>query len=131
MSRKGIQNVKTGELKRIASAAIPWLARFQRTPIEVMLARMNGVRWAMELTADQVAMAVAAAPYVHPRLAAVAIQETPDPNMERRRDMLRGLSYQQRQQILDIMATAQVQQLEAVAEEAEPDGGLKEPDERS
>jgi len=117
---------RTAERRLVASAGITWLRRFQRAPVEVMLARMNGVPWAMALSADQIAMAVAAAPYVHPRLAAVAIQETADPNLERRRDMLRGLNYQQRQQILDILATAQVQQIEAVAESADVGPGETE-----
>lgn len=80
---------------------------------------MNGHDWAMELTPEQVSMAVAAAPYVHPKLNAVAFTETADASAERKRDALRNLDYHQRQEILKILAAAQQQQIEAIAEAIE------------
>ena len=118
--KKGTPNRKLHP-RRISAAEGIALAKAQkRTPLEVILGRMNGEPWAEALTPEQLACAIAAAPYVHPKLAAVAYTPLPDAAEARRRDLLRGLSYAQRQAILDIMATAQVQQIEGEASEAGP-----------
>lgn len=75
-----------------------------RTPLQFLLAVMSGRE--PEVEKQRFDAAVAAAPYVHPRLAAVAIKEIPDGNAERRKSMLAGLNYQQRQAIAGILAAA-------------------------
>ena len=117
---------RTVQVTRSVINGIALAAKLKKTPLDVMLARMSGDAWAMALTREQVEMAVAAAPYVHPKLAAVAYMPPSDHRAEQRRDMLRGLGYHQRQAILDILATAQVQQIEGAAEAAE-DSSSEEP----
>jgi hypothetical protein len=46
-------------------------------PLDVMLRRMHGD---MTITDQQFEAAVAAAPYVHPRMAAMAVQTVPEPD---------------------------------------------------
>ena len=100
--------------------------KFNRLPLEVILGKANGDPRFDDFTDQQVEWMIAAAPYVHPRLAAVAYIPPNDGRAEQRRDMLRNLGYHQRQAILDILATAQVQQLEGAAEAAE-DSSNEEP----
>jgi hypothetical protein len=81
-----------------------------RTPLQFLLGVQNAAAWVAEIPDEQLARrttaAIAAAPYCHARLAAVAIKEVPDANAERRKSMLAGLNYQQRQAIAGILAAA-------------------------
>ena len=73
-------------------------------PLDVILRRMRGDVTVTELQSQA---AVAAAPYCHARLAAVAcVAQPPDSERDRRRDLLRSLSYQQRKEIPDILDSA-------------------------
>jgi hypothetical protein len=49
------------------------MTEMKRTPLQVMLAVMDGDT---SITAEQLAAAIAAAPYVHPKLSAVNVQAT-------------------------------------------------------
>src|SRR5689334_7164474 len=105
--KKGTLNGTTVGKQMAAQRGIVAAQRMQRSPLETILAVADGGAEAEKIIVRQLQAAIAAAPYCHPRLAAIAHVSPPDPDMERRRDMLRALPYQQRQQILDILATAQ------------------------
>jgi hypothetical protein len=103
--------------------------QFERSPLEVMLARMNGREWAKALTDDQLQCAIAAAPYVHPRLQAIAVQEVPDAEREKRRDLLKRIPFEQRREIAAILEAARQQEesdvaavIEGVSEEQNGEG---------
>jgi hypothetical protein len=86
------------------------MQQYQRTPLEVLIARMNGIPWATEMSDDQLACAIAAAPYVHPRLQAIAVQEVPDDEREKRRDLLKRIPFPQRREIAAILEAARQQE---------------------
>src|SRR4051812_31623657 len=79
--QRGTPNRSTVERRLRASNGIQSALNGGLLPLDVMLARMrdeplpNGQR----VTDEQFQAAVAAAAYVHPWLAAVAVRETPDP----------------------------------------------------
>jgi hypothetical protein len=57
-------------------------------------------------TRMQFEAAVACAPYVHPKLAAIAYTPPPDPDAEKRRNMLAQLTYQERKELQAILEAA-------------------------
>jgi hypothetical protein len=62
----GAKNKATIEREKMAELGLREIHRSGRMPLEVMLARMNGDA---TISDDMFAAAVAAAPYIHPRLA--------------------------------------------------------------
>jgi hypothetical protein len=57
-------------------------------------------------TRTQFEAAVAAAPFIHPKLAAIAYTPPPDPEAEKRRNMLARLTYQERKELQAILEAA-------------------------
>jgi hypothetical protein len=55
---------------------------------------------------DQFEAAVAMAPFIHPKLAAIAYTPPPDPDAEKRRNMLAQLTYQERKELQAILEAA-------------------------
>jgi hypothetical protein len=113
----------------MAMRGMALMAQYQRSPLEVLIARMNGAAWATALTDDQLQCAIAAAPYVHPRLQAIAVQEVPDVEREKRRDLLRRIPFPQRREIAAILEAARQQEesdvdaaIEGVSEEQNGEG---------
>lgn len=66
---KGARNKSTVEREIRAAAGVEQAITTGLLPLDVMLHRMRGTR---PITDDQFTAAVAAAPYLHPRLSAVA-----------------------------------------------------------
>jgi len=115
--KKGTRNRKLHPRRISAAEGIALAKRFDHSPLEVILDKANGDKRFDHFTPQQVDWMIAAAPYVHPRLAAVAWVPPNDGREQQRRDMPRGLNYQQGQAILDILATAQPLQIESAAAE--------------
>ncbi len=76
--RPDTPNIETLQKRVMAVSGIDIALKFGILPLEVMLSRMTGVPMAngQTPTDPQVAVAIAAAPYIHPRLSAIAYQET-------------------------------------------------------
>lgn len=87
----------------------------KRAPIQVILEVMEGAN-KRTITDRMFKAAIEAAPYVHPKLSAVAVKQVPNPEDERRRAALSGLSYQQRREILAIIGPAMGGEIEGVVE---------------
>jgi hypothetical protein len=73
-------------------------------PLDVILRRMRGDT---TVSNQQFEAAVAAAPYCHPRLSAVAYQPTPDVSREERRAAVRAIPYEIRRKIAALLKQAQ------------------------
>lgn len=125
MGKRNWPETRTIQATKSVIRGLELAKRMKVTPLEVLLGIGSRDPKFADYTDRELNCMIAAAPYVHPRLAAVAYIPPNDGRAEQRRDMLRNLGYHQRQAILDILATAQVQQLEGAAEaaeESEPDG---------
>lgn len=92
---KGAKNKRTIELRALAERGVQNALSSDLSPVDVMLARMRGDQ---TITHDQFEAACAAAPYVCPRLSAVAVQEispndrlTPEQRRRRIADLTRAL----------------------------------------
>jgi hypothetical protein len=103
---KGTPNAKTVRRKMAAAKGVRLAERMRRSPLEIILTVADGGPEADKITPRMLEAAIAAAPYCHARLAAVAYVPPPDDSRDRRRDMLRRIPYQQRKQIAEIMAAA-------------------------
>jgi hypothetical protein len=104
---KGTPN-KSLHPRRISAIEGVRLAKAEdRTPLQFLLGVQNAAPWVQEIPEEQFARrlqaAIAAAPYCHARLAAVAYVPPPDDAQSRRREMLRQLTYQQRKAIEGIL----------------------------
>jgi hypothetical protein len=119
--KKGTPNGATARKQMAAMRGIVAAERMRRSPLETILAVVEGGAEAEKITERQVAAAVAAAPYCHARLAAVAYVPPPDDTQDRRREMLRRLTYQQRKAIEEILATALATEDDGPEIEGEPD----------
>lgn len=115
--KKGKLNRLTEVTRQSALEGVQMAKRTKRTPLEFLLGVGNGV--ITDYQPDQFSAMVAAAPYCHARLAAVAYVPPPDDTQNRRREMLRQLSYQQRKAIEGIL----------LAGDAEIDGAVVPEDE--
>jgi hypothetical protein len=73
-------------------------------PLDLILRRMRGDT---TVTDRQFAAAVAAAPFIHPRLSAVAYQPAPDLSGEERRAALAAIPYEIRRRIAALLEQAQ------------------------
>ena len=80
--------------------------RFERTPLDVILTAMAGGADADQITDRQLQCAIAAAPYVHPKLSAVAFVPPRDTSDDGRRSVLARLTYDERKEIERLFATA-------------------------
>jgi hypothetical protein len=89
-----------------AARGIRLAERMHRSPLEIMLTVAGGGPEADKITPRMLDAATAAAPYCHPRLAAVAYVPSSDASHDHRRDLLRRIPYQQRKQIEEIFAAA-------------------------
>lgn len=104
----------------VAGAVTQW----HYTPIDVFLSAMHeglakekldkpweGLGRVMlpngRFTSQQFAAAVEAAPYIHPKLQAIAYREQPDEAREKRRNLLAKIPYEQRRQIAQMLQAAQ------------------------
>jgi hypothetical protein len=85
--------------------------RWGITPLDVLTAVMVLGPGPVEegksgFTKSQFEAAVAAAPYVHPKLAAIAYTPPPDEEAARRREALAQLTYQERKELQAILEGA-------------------------
>lgn len=117
--QKGTKNKATVLRHQAAQRGITMMQRFRLSPLEVMLTVVDGGPAADTITPRQFEAAVAAAPYCHPRLAAVAVMPQPDGDADRRREVLGKLDYHARKQIEGILAAADAGIVDGVAEEVE------------
>jgi hypothetical protein len=95
------------------------------TPLDVLTAVMVLGPGPVEegksgFTKSQFDAAVAAAPYVHPKLAAIAYTPPPDEEAARRREMLAKLTYEERKALQAILEGARARV--AIQIEADGDG---------
>jgi hypothetical protein len=72
---KGAPNRRTTELRELAERGMRNALAAEMSPVDVMLARMRGDQ---SISHEQFEAACAAAPYVCPRLSAVAVREIPN-----------------------------------------------------
>jgi len=110
---------RTVEVTQSVQNGIALAKRHRFTPLDVLLGIGNKDPRFADWEPHEVNCMIAAAPFVHPKLAAVAFQEQPNEAAEKRRDLLGKLSYHQRQEILRILAAAEAsdaQQIEGAAE---------------
>jgi hypothetical protein len=68
---------------------------------------MNGAPGSETITERQFQAACCAAPYLHPKLQAIAYQPLPDVDWEKRRSLLKALPYEKRREIAAILEAAQ------------------------
>jgi hypothetical protein len=92
----------------LAIAFIEQLKRQGITPLDVLTAVMVRDLGPIEegksgFTKSQFDAAVAAAPFIHPKLAAIAYQPPPDEEAARRREMLAKLTYEERKALQAIL----------------------------
>ena len=113
----GSKNKMLGVTKRAAQDGIRLARRKRITPLEFLLAVGNGEL--VKYKPDELTCMIAAAPYCHARLAAVAYVPPPDDTQNRRREMLRELSYQQRKAIEGILLAGDAEIEGAVVPEDE------------
>jgi hypothetical protein len=109
--KPGSQGKLPQRRRQVAVAFIEQLKRQGVTPLDVLTAVM-----VLDLgpisegksgfTKSQFDAAVAAAPYVHPKLAAIAYTPPPDEEAARRREMLAQLTYQERKALQAILEGA-------------------------
>lgn len=66
--KKGTPNKATAARRAMAEAGISFALSMGTTPLEVILLKMRGGPEAARITEEQFRAAMAAAPYVHPRL---------------------------------------------------------------
>jgi hypothetical protein len=97
--------------RQLSVAAIERMNRWGITPLDVLIAVMVLDLGPIEegksgFTKSQFDAAVAAAPYVHPKLAAIAYTPPPDPEAEKRRNILAQLTYQERKELQAILERA-------------------------
>ncbi len=86
--QKGTPNKATVVLKMRAVAGLQAAAETGELPLDVILRRMHGDA---TVTDRQFEAAVAAAPYLHPRMAVMAVQTVPDdPVADARRAQIRA-----------------------------------------
>ena len=83
----GTPNKATVERRMRAQAGLEVAKRTGVMPLDIMLTVAAGGPEAAKITDRQLQAAIAAAPYVHPKLAAVAVSEEapPDPDLEEKR----------------------------------------------
>ena len=98
---------------------------YKVTPLQVLLGVGSADPGYLWVTDRHLSAMMAAAPYCHARLAAVALLPQPDDVANRRRDMLKQLTYQQRKQIEGILAVGDAEEIEGVAEAIEAVEGGK------
>ena len=98
--------------------------KYDRLPLDVLLGVGNQHPDFADWPEQAVQCMIAAAPFVHPRLAAIAIQEVPDETAAARRSLLARIPFAQRREIAQILAAAQAQEEAAVG--VLIDGGLLE-----
>jgi hypothetical protein len=107
----GAQGKLPARRRQLAVAFIEQLKRQGITPLDVLIAVMAFDLGPIEegksgFTLSQFNAAVACAPYVHPKLAAIAYTPPPDPEAEKRRNMLAQLTYQERKELQAILERA-------------------------
>lgn len=106
---KGAKNKMPHVTKLAAKEGVLLAKRKRWTPLQFLLGVGNREPEFRDHTAEEFAAMVAAAPYCHARLAAVAYVPPPDDTQSRRREMLRQLSYQQRKAIEDILLAGDIE----------------------
>jgi len=92
--------------RQVALHTVERLNRHGITPLDVIYAVMLYGFDKSGYTRDQYQAAVDAAPYVHPKLAAIAYQPPPDEEAARRGEMLAKLTYEERKQLQAILEGA-------------------------
>jgi hypothetical protein len=97
--------------RQAALATIERLDRQRKTPLDVILAVMDRGFGPQEQGGSgyeraQFDAAVAAAPFIHPKLTAIAYTPPPDEEAARRREMLAKLTYDERKQLQAILERA-------------------------
>jgi hypothetical protein len=105
--KKGTPNGKLHPKRLSAIAGIEMAKAHRVTPLEVLLGIGNRDPRFADYTDREVSCMIAAAPYCHARLTAVAYVPPPDDTRDRRREMLRRLTYQQRKAIEEILAAGE------------------------
>jgi hypothetical protein len=121
--------------RQLAVAFIEQLKRQGVTPLDVLTAVMVQDLGPISegksgFTKSQFDAAVAAAPFIHPKLAAIAYAPPPDPEAEKRRNMLAQLTYQERKELQAILERARARadlQIMASADRETDDGNLPLP----
>jgi hypothetical protein len=110
--------------RQVALATIERLDRQGIMPLDVMLAVMRQGFEKSGYNVDQYRAAVDAAPYMHPKLTAIAYQPPPDEEAAERREMLAKLTFDERKELISILERARARaavQLDASAERADGD----------
>jgi hypothetical protein len=89
--QKGTPNKATIERRMLARRGLAAVEHTGKLPLEIILAVAAGGTKADEISDRQLQAAIAAAPYIHPKLAAVAVQDvTPhDPDADAKRAQFR------------------------------------------
>jgi hypothetical protein len=105
---QGANGKRPQRRRQIALANVERLSKRGVTPLDVMLAVMHkGIGPLSEgksgYESDQYQAAVDAAPYIHPKLAAVAFKPMPDAGQEKRHSLLKALPYDKRREIAAIL----------------------------
>ena len=106
--KPGSQGKLPQRRRQLAIAFIEQLKRQGITPLDVLTAVMVRDLGPIEegksgFTKSQFDAAVAAAPFIHPKLAAIAYQPPPDEEAARRREMLAKLTYEERKALQAIL----------------------------
>jgi hypothetical protein len=102
--RKGTLNKATVERRMRVASGLKAAVETGELPLDVILRRMRGDT---TVSNPQFEAAVAAAPYCHPRLSAVAHQPAPDLSREERRAALAAIPYEIRRRIAALLEQAQ------------------------
>ena len=104
--KAGTVNKSTAIRVLAARQGLAMCERLEQTPLDVILTAMAGGAAAERITDRMLQCAVAAAPYCHPRLSAVAFSPPPDTTQDERRVALARLSYEERKAIEGILIGA-------------------------
>ena len=102
----GTPNKQTAIRIVAARQGLALAERFERTPLELILSAMSGGAEAEKITDRQLQCAIAAAPYVHPRLSAVAHIPPRDTTDDGHQQALACLTYEERKEIERMLVAA-------------------------
>lgn len=105
----GTPNKKLHPTRIAAKQGVLMAQQSAISPLALLLGIVNNDPAFKKIAPRRVACAIAAAPYCHARLAAVAYVPPPDQGDQQRRSALAGLNYQQRKQIEQILLGATIE----------------------